>query len=75
MHYIHEPAGPDPDLPPVVFLHGASGNLYDQMAAFRDRLAGRAELLFVDRPGHGWSCRPARRKTAVRTVRPPRWMP
>ncbi|WP_421857270.1 alpha/beta fold hydrolase [Oricola sp.] len=55
MHYLHEPAGSDADIPPIVFLHGASGNLADQVFAFRDRLAGRAELLFVDRPGHGWS--------------------
>lgn len=57
MHYVLERAGDDADLPPVVFLHGASGNHADQMLAFRDRLAGRADLLFVDRPGHGWSDR------------------
>ncbi len=47
--------GPNPDLPPIVFIHGASGNLRDQEAAFRAPLEGRAELLFVDRPGHGYS--------------------
>jgi pimeloyl-ACP methyl ester carboxylesterase len=57
IHYIHDAADGGADLPPVVFLHGASGNLKDQMAAFRDRLSGRADLLFVDRPGHGWSDR------------------
>jgi pimeloyl-ACP methyl ester carboxylesterase len=45
------------DLPPLVFVHGASGNLLDQMHAFRDKLEGRAEMLFVDRPGHGYSDR------------------
>ncbi|MCI5074666.1 alpha/beta hydrolase [Oricola sp.] len=55
MHYVLDKAGASADLPPIVFLHGASGNLADQMTAFRDRLAGRADLLFVDRPGHGWS--------------------
>jgi pimeloyl-ACP methyl ester carboxylesterase len=44
-----------PDLPPIVFIHGASGNLRDQETAFRSRLEGRADLLFVDRPGHGYS--------------------
>ncbi|MFZ2103436.1 MAG: alpha/beta hydrolase [Oricola sp.] len=57
MHYVLERASADADLPPVVFLHGASGNLADQMLAFRERLSGRADLLFVDRPGHGWSSR------------------
>ncbi|GAB4359890.1 MAG: alpha/beta hydrolase [Oricola sp.] len=57
LHYVFEPAGEKAELPPVVFLHGASGNLVDQMLAFRDRLAGRADMVFVDRPGHGWSSR------------------
>ena len=40
-----------------MFLHGASCNLRDQVVAFREKLEGRAELVFVDRPGHGWSQR------------------
>ena len=55
MHHVHLPAGPNADLPPLVFVHGASGNLLDQMLPFRPLLEGRAEMLFVDRPGHGWS--------------------
>lgn len=55
MHYVHVPAGADADLPPLVFIHGASGNLKDPMQAFLPLLKGRAELLFMDRPGHGWS--------------------
>lgn len=43
------------DLPPIVFLHGASTSLYDPMFSFRRLLQGRAKLLFVDRPGHGQS--------------------
>ncbi|MDN2565676.1 alpha/beta hydrolase [Aquibium sp. A9E412] len=58
LHYVHLPAEA-PELPPVVFLHGASGNLLDQMGPVLPHLAGRAELLFVDRPGHGWSERGA----------------
>jgi len=57
LHYVLDRAGDGGDLPPVVFLHGASGNLKDQMTAFRDRISGRADLLFIDRPGHGWSSR------------------
>lgn len=55
LHYVFDRAGKDADLAPVVFLHGASGNLADQATAFRERLAGRADMLFIDRPGHGWS--------------------
>lgn len=57
MHYVHVPAGPSADLPPLVFVHGASANLRDQMLPLRPLLEGRAEMLFVDRPGHGWSSR------------------
>ncbi|MHB2267677.1 alpha/beta fold hydrolase [Aliihoeflea sp. PC F10.4] len=57
LHHVHLPAGPDADLPPIVFIHGASANLLDAMIPVRGRLEGRAELLFLDRPGHGWSAR------------------
>ena len=55
MHFVRRPAGPDADLPPMVFIHGASGNLRDPFGAFAKVLDGRGEMLFVDRPGHGWS--------------------
>lgn len=55
MNSVLVPAGATADLPPVVFIHGASGNLRDQMHAFRAKLEGRADLLFLDRPGHGYS--------------------
>ncbi len=55
LNALHVPAGPNADLPPIVFIHGASGNLQDQTGAFLEPLRGRAELLFVDRPGHGYS--------------------
>lgn len=57
MHFVHRPAGADADLPPIVFLHGASGNLHDSLSVYGEQLAGRADLVFVDRPGHGWSGR------------------
>ena len=47
-----------PDAPPVVLLHGASGNLQDIRVALGDRLASRYRVILVDRPGHGWSDRP-----------------
>lgn len=52
---VHLPGPANADLPPLVFIHGASGNLQDQMEAFAEPLKGRAEMLFVDRPGHGYS--------------------
>jgi pimeloyl-ACP methyl ester carboxylesterase len=59
IHYVHVPAPPSADLPPIVFIHGASANLKDQMLPLRPLLEGRAEMLFLDRPGHGWSERGA----------------
>jgi len=53
LHYV-QVSGPD-DLPTVVFVHGAGANLRDQMAAFRTELEGQVPLLFIDRPGHGYS--------------------
>ena len=55
MNSVLIPAGRKAELPPIVFLHGASTSLFDPMFSFRDRLQGRAKLLFVDRPGHGGS--------------------
>lgn len=59
IHYVHVPAAPGADLPPVIFIHGASANLKDQMLPLRPLLEGRAEMLFLDRPGYGWSTRGA----------------
>ncbi len=58
LHYVDLPAQ-DPDAPVIVFLHGASGNLRDPLIAFRPYLLGRYRLIFVDRPGHGYSTRGA----------------
>lgn len=55
MNALHVPQGPQADLPPLVFIHGASGNLLDPAGAFLKPLTGRGELLFIDRPGHGYS--------------------
>ncbi|MGB6117787.1 MAG: alpha/beta hydrolase [Mesorhizobium sp.] len=57
MHHVHLPASGAVSLPPVVFIHGASGNLKDQLLPFSSPLEGGAEMLFLDRPGHGWSTR------------------
>ncbi len=57
VHFVHIAAGQTADLPPLVFIHGASANLKDQMVPFLPLLNGRAEMLFLDRPGLGWSAR------------------
>ena len=59
LHFVDMPAGEDADLPPIVFVHGASGNARDLMGAFAPALEGRARLVFVDRPGAGYSQRGA----------------
>ena len=55
IHYVHVPAPANTSLPPIVFIHGASANLRDQMLPLRPLLEGHAEMLFIDRPGFGWS--------------------
>jgi pimeloyl-ACP methyl ester carboxylesterase len=55
LNSVHVARPADADLPTLLFIHGASGNLRDPLAAFRAPLEGRAEMLFVDRPGHGYS--------------------
>ncbi len=45
-------------VPTLVFVHGASSNLRDMALAFRAAFAGEARLIFLDRPGQGWSDRP-----------------
>ncbi|MEO1702699.1 MAG: alpha/beta hydrolase [Pseudomonadota bacterium] len=57
LHYLDiEPEAPT-SIPPIVFLHGASGNLNDQHMIFEPLLRRRARLIFIDRPGHGYSSR------------------
>lgn len=50
--------------PPVVLLHGASGNLNDMRLAVGERLAQHYRVILIDRPGHGWSDRPKGRGDA-----------
>lgn len=57
-HLVDLPASPGAaDAPAVVFLHGAVATLGDPLQAFRGPLEGRARLVFLDRPGHGYSNR------------------
>jgi pimeloyl-ACP methyl ester carboxylesterase len=45
------------DALPVVMLHGASANLEDMHLALAEQLRGRRPVIFVDRPGLGFSVR------------------
>ncbi len=45
----------DSALPPVVLIHGASGNLNEMRRALGDRLAATRRVVMIDRPGNGWS--------------------
>jgi len=57
------PARPS-DAPPIVLLHGASGNLEDQRLTLGHALATRRRVILIDRPGHGYSDRPGGRSDA-----------
>jgi pimeloyl-ACP methyl ester carboxylesterase len=45
---------------PIVLIHGASCNLEDMRLALGERLAAKRRVVLIDRPGLGWSTRPAR---------------
>ena len=58
VHIVDVPG--NPALLPVVFIHGASGNLYDQVGAFHEAVARlphakRFRSIYVDRPGCGYT--------------------
>lgn len=57
---VHHVALGRADAPPVVLIHGATGNLNDMTFDLGPRLAERYRVLAFDRPGLGWSERPAR---------------
>lgn len=63
LNSVYLPPTESANLPALVFVHGASGNLLDPMSAFARPLMGRAEMLFVDRPGYGYSERGPEDKT------------
>lgn len=58
IHYL-DMSPSDPQGAAIVLIHGASGNLGDMAASLMPALAKRHRVIAFDRPGHGWSGRPA----------------
>jgi pimeloyl-ACP methyl ester carboxylesterase len=55
LHYVRKGTGQ-----PVVFLHGNDGQLQDFTMSVLDRTAHAYQAIAFDRPGHGYSERPAK---------------
>lgn len=49
----------NPTGPPIVLIHGASVNMRDMKLALGDRLGVSRRVIILDRPGRGYSTRPA----------------
>ncbi|MEP0942968.1 MAG: alpha/beta hydrolase [Rhizobiaceae bacterium] len=56
-HFVDIDLEPGQEGPTALFIHGASGNLNDQLIPFEPALRGKARMIFIDRPGHGYSDR------------------
>lgn len=54
IHYAEAGEGPT-----VILIHGANGNLRDFTYSLFGKLAERYHVIAFDRPGHGYSARPA----------------
>ena len=57
IHLVDRRAAGRPDGPVIVVLHGAVSSLLDPLAALDGRLDAIGRVVFVDRPGHGYSDR------------------
>ena len=55
IHYIDEGSGPT-----VILIHGANSNLRDWKFALVDKLTAKHRVIAFDRPGLGYSDRPAK---------------
>jgi pimeloyl-ACP methyl ester carboxylesterase len=55
VHYVRAGAGQ-----PVIYVHGAKGSVYDFSLSISERLSERYTAVAMDRPGSGFSSRPAK---------------
>ncbi|MEM9331976.1 MAG: alpha/beta hydrolase [Pseudomonadota bacterium] len=55
VHFVDTGKLENADAPAVVFIHGASGNLRDAKAVYEPKLKDKIRMVFLDRPGHGYS--------------------
>ncbi len=58
LHVVDLAPARAPAGPPIVLLHGASGNLEDLRLTLGTLLACAHRVILIDRPGHGFSDRP-----------------
>ena len=70
IHYLDRAAGPGQGAEvPLLFVHGASGNLKDQWLAYEETLSDGPRRIYVDRPGHGHSDRAGADDPAAQAAR------
>jgi len=55
LHYLDTGEVADKTKPAIIFIHGAGGNILDQMHIYRPLLEADFRLVFPDRPGQGYS--------------------
>jgi pimeloyl-ACP methyl ester carboxylesterase len=55
LHYVDTGEISDKAKPAVIFIHGAGGNLQDPMPIYRKPLESKFRVIFLDRPGQGYS--------------------
>jgi len=55
LHFVDTGFSAGDEKPAVVFIHGAGGNLRDQMVVYNPLMQGKARAIFIDRPGQGYS--------------------
>ena len=55
LHYVDTGDVSDTTKPAIIFIHGAGGNLQDPMPIYREPLEDKFRIIFLDRPGQGYS--------------------
>lgn len=55
LHYVDTGEVNDKTKPAIIFIHGAGGNLQDPMPIYRAPLEDKFRVIFLDRPGQGYS--------------------